>query len=507
MEKNKDLKLNSRSLAQTENHDQVNDLVINHEQVLESLLGQIKPIDFALKAGVATGDKIAKQDIVVIAIDSLIDLSKKHKWGILVQNSQVSVYNGAYWKIVEPPEVKQFLGKAASLMGFADLKSRYHTFVDDLYKQFQSAGYTPQRAVFRENIKINFKNGTLEIMQNGKLYFREFVAEDYFFYQLAFDYDPSATTKVFKQFVNRVLVDEKEQMILSEYCGYIFIRNSTLKLEKALILYGIGANGKSTFFEVLYALLQNENISTFSLQTLTNESGYQRAQIQNKLLNYASEIGVKMDSTIFKQLSSGEPVEARLPYGNPFIIENYAKLIFNTNELPKEVENNPAFFRRFIILSFDQTIPEAERDPEMAQKIINSELPGVFNWIIEGMKRLLDQKAFSDSPKSQRALEDYKRQSDSVAMMIAEINYHPGYNKSITLKKSYEYYKTYCADSGFKPCAINRYSDRLRKLGFAVERNKHGNLLFFENFLNDDASDTLSTPLNDQNEDDEIWQL
>jgi putative DNA primase/helicase len=60
---------------------------------------------------------------------------------------------------------------------------------------------------------------------------------------------------------------------------------------------------------------------------------------------------------------------------NPYINEDYAKLIFNTNELPRDVEHNPAFFRRFIILGFDQTITEGERDPELAKKIIESELP------------------------------------------------------------------------------------------------------------------------------------
>jgi putative DNA primase/helicase len=175
---------------------------------------------------------------------------------------------------------------------------------------------------------INFRNGTLVINEKGEYTFRDFDPNDFLFYQLSFDFDPNAGVDLFDKFLKRVLIDEKDRMILAEYAGYIFLRNRTLKLEKSLILYGTGANGKSTFFEILYALLGKENITTFSLHTLTNETGYQRAQIQNKLLNYASEISVKMDSAVFKQLSSGEPVEARLPYSNPFIMEEYAKMIF-----------------------------------------------------------------------------------------------------------------------------------------------------------------------------------
>ena len=84
--------------------------------------------------------------------------------------------------------------------------------------------------------------------------------------------------------------------------------------------------------------------------------------IANKLVNYASEISGKLETSIFKQLVSGEPVEARLPYGKPFSITGYAKLIFNCNELPKDVEQTRGYFRRFLIIPFEVTIPEAEQD-------------------------------------------------------------------------------------------------------------------------------------------------
>ena len=95
-----------------------------------------------------------------------------------------------------------------------------------------------------------------------------------------------------------------------------------------------------------------------------------RAMIANKLVNYASEINGKVEASIFKQLVSGEPVEARLPYGNPFIMSDYAKLIFNCNDLPRDVEQTEAYFRRFLIIPFNVTIPEHVQDKQLAKKII-----------------------------------------------------------------------------------------------------------------------------------------
>jgi len=123
---------------------------------------------------------------------------------------------------------------------------------------------------------------------------------------------------------------------LAEFVGYVFAPN--LKLEKSLFLYGSGANGKSVFFDIISALLGTQNVSNYSIDTLCEPNGYYRAMIANKLLNYSSEIGKRFEVDKFKQLSSGEPVEARLPYGEPFQIRNYARMVFNANQLPKDIE-------------------------------------------------------------------------------------------------------------------------------------------------------------------------
>ena len=62
------------------------------------------------------------------------------------------------------------------------------------------------------------------------------------------------------------------------------------------------------------------------MQSLTNDNGYYRAMIANKLVNYASEINGKLIASLFKQLVSGEPVEARLPYGRPFTLTSMQSL-------------------------------------------------------------------------------------------------------------------------------------------------------------------------------------
>ena len=244
-----------------------------------------------------------------------------------------------------------------------------------------------------------------------------------------------------------------------------------------LILYGTGANGKSVFFEIINALLGFQNVSNYSLQSLTNENGYYRAKIANKLVNYASEINGKLETDIFKLIASGEPIEARLPYGEPFILNEYAKLIFNCNELPKDVEHTNAFFRRFLIIGFDVTIPEANQDKQLANNIIQNELSGVFNWILKGLERLLEQKNFSKCEAVENARSNYEIQSDSVKLFIDEFEYRTSTDYT-TIKTLYDQYKVFCLDDGYRPVKKSNFMKRLEHYKIIVKRIDIGNVAY-----------------------------
>jgi len=453
--------------------DSTGPTVIEHSSVLAALLTELKPIDFKQVAKLPEEAYASQRHYVILTIEQILEIAKQNYWALCVSDSTVYVYNGAYWKPLQKSELQQFLGEAAEKLGMPLFDSRYHAFRGDLMKQFVSHAYLPKPQRKGGQVLVNLENGTFVISPEQQ-YLRPFDRSDFLTYQLTFSYAPGAEAPLFRAYLNRVLPDEKQQRVLSEYIGYVFIRQHTLKLEKSLILYGGGANGKSVFFEVITAMLGAENVSHYSLQSLTNESGYQRAKLKDKLLNYASEISPHMDSTIFKQLVSQEPVECRLPYNEPFILEDYGKLIFNSNSLPKDVEQNEAFFRRFIILHFGVTIPEEERDPELANKIIKSEMAGVFNWVLEGLHRLLQQRKFTYSEAAEKTVDDYRRQSDSVQLFLEDKGYIKDLEKKTALKVMYHEYKNFCVESGYKACSLKVFAERLRNLRFDLDRKNSG---------------------------------
>lgn len=421
--------------------------------------------------------KLNTKHFLVLAIENVLKVAEQNKWGLCKNHDFIYLFNGAYWTNIDKEAFQKFLGEAAEKMNVAKFSARYYQFREQLFKQFLATAYLPTPEPPKDVVFINLKNGTFEINPTGtKL--RPFNRTDFITYQLPFDYNPMAKAPLFEAYLNKVLPDKQRQQILAEYLAYVFISPSTLKLEKTLLLYGTGANGKSVFFEIVNALLGAENVSSYSLQSLTNDTGYFRAKLANKLVNYASEINGSLETAVFKQLVSGEPVEARLPYGEPFTLSNYAKLIFNCNALPKDVEHTNAYFRRFLIIQFDVTIPEAEQDKQLSQKIISGELSGVFNWVLEGLNRLLEQKRFTDCEAVHLALEQYQTQSDSVKLYIDDKGYQKSCEEYKLIKELYQDYRSFCMEDGFKPVNKPNFIKRIQSCGFLIERRNIGNIAF-----------------------------
>lgn len=448
-------------------------------EILKRLLAKVSYVDFHKLAGIEEDKKVPHGTFQILTVEEILRLAVEHNWGLCCFQAGTYIYNGAYWSYISEDDLKSFLGKAAERMSVNKFHARHFRFRENLLKQFFTLSHLPSPVKSRDVVLINLINGTFEISVKGTK-IKEFDRNDFIRYQLPFEFNPSIKALKFMAYINRVLPDLDSQKILAEYLAYIFIPNTRLdlKLEKTLLLFGPGANGKSVFFDITNALLGPENISSYSLQSLTGESGYFRAKLGDKLLNYASEISGKLETALFKQMISGEPIEARLPYRDPIILDQYARLIFNCNELPKDIEHTPAYFRRFLIIPFDVTIPEEEQNKGLASEIIKEELSGVFNWILEGLNRLLRQQNFSYSEAVNQQIELYRKESDSVKMYLEDKGFSPSATEYELIKEIYTQYRAFCLDDGYKPVNKTNFIKRLKSSGIIVERKSQGNVAF-----------------------------
>lgn len=444
--------------------------VLAHSEILDAILNSLEPLDFWEVAGLRKpsekdkGDTIPQKHLLVMVVNEILAKVKDEHFDLARKNDFIFAFNGASWKELDREVIKNFLGRAAAKMSVLSLEAQHYKFKNELYNQFLDSAYFKPVEPPKGSVLINLQNGTFEITEKSQ-FLRKFAAADFLTYQLPFEFDPNAECPLFDAYLKKVLPETELQNLVAEFLGYVFTKG--LKMEKALLLYGSGANGKSVLFDVMNALLGKESISNFSLSNLLEE--HNRALIAHKLLNYGSEINATKTRDEFKNLVSTEPIQARLKYGNSFTMEHYAKLMFNCNELPKDFDHSNAYFRRLLIIPFRVTIPDPEQDNALADKIINGELPGVFNWIIEGLRRLLKTKKFTASQIVKDTVESYKRESDSVACFIGESSYKPSATDYVLLQTLYADYRTFCTGDGASALKKSNFKQRLKSNGFQVD--------------------------------------
>jgi putative DNA primase/helicase len=447
------------------------------DRILEELLQHIKADSPAAAGGLDEGIVLSDKDLVVITSDFVKKIAKQHDWDIAEYQGGFIAFNGQYWVKIGTDELRDFLGKAAENIGVKSLTAKHFSFRNALVNQFTHSAYFKTTDATPNETKINLCNGTY-VVNKDRQYLKPYDKDDFMMYKLGFPYDENAEAPLFMKYLNEVLPIKEKQDVLAEFIGYTFIKNSVLKLEKAAILLGSGANGKSVFFDIITGLLGNENMSYVSLQTLTNPNSYSKPLLADKLLNYASEISTKMDTTEFKTLISGEPIAVRQIREKSFILSNYARFMFNANELPSDVEHNHGFFRRFLIIEFDQTIAKEKMDIGLANKIRDTELSGVFNWVLSGLTRLLVQQNFSKCPQIDEAVLNFKKESDSVNLFIEDSGYNTSTSEKMPLKTLYEQFRAYCKESYYQNISNKAFSKRLKNYGYQIERLSAGRFVF-----------------------------
>lgn len=422
---------------------------------------------------------ISSEDKFIILIDQLSYLLKFHEIRIAVfDDGACRIYSkvNKYWKKVNEGIVTKFMIEAAIKVGIGKVESQRKTLVEKMKFHFNEKFRIerPERDV--NCIRIPLQNCVVEI-KKGQIVTREHNYSDYLTYILPFDYEASASPKQFLEFLDVSLPEKEAQALLAEVIGLIFAPH--INLELLPILQGPGRTGKSTLMKILSAMLGEENIASFTLSELAGKASscaYHRAELPNYLLNWSSEMGGRdCDPEMVKKIISREPVEGRSPYGKPFTVRNYCPSFFNVNELPA-VENTTATWRRLCIIPFHNVVPGDKVDVGLADRIINTELPGVLNWVLSGLTRLMkNNQKLTKSKLCEDVKAILKMENNPVEAFIQFNNYvkTTSGKEYMMAKTLYTQFVEFASENGFKASNMSSttFYRRLENLGFVVDRN------------------------------------
>lgn len=373
----------------------------------------------------------------------------------------VYVFDQTHWKLLMPQIFKDFVNSCAEKIGLPENIAKQPSFMNRLYETVAfRVAHSRNRYEQKGTVSINMQNGTLVVKQGEDVVLRLHNREDFFRYSLPYPYMPEAECPKFHKFLDEVLPEAEAQALLGEYIGYCLTNN--IKCEKMLALYGYGSNGKSVLLDIIEMLFGSDNVSNVSLQELT-EDAERLSMIENKMVNISHESDRELNASKLKMIVSHEPVTVRELYVGSHTMYNYANLITSFNILPM-AENTHGFYRRFIIVPFNVTIAKEKVDVNLSKKLAE-ELPGILNWVLEGLRRFIaNGYTFTDSRLCNDALQKYILSSDNVRLFVndqCEMNsLYPEQGKVL-----YEKYRTFCYNEGLKAVGKTKFYDRLESLG------------------------------------------
>ena len=230
-----------------------------------------------------------------------------------------------------------------------------------------------------------------------------------------YDYNASAGCPLWDAFLSEVLPDESERMVLREFFGMCYLDRSFLSVEKFAIFVGCGANGKSVIFEVMKRVFGYDSVSTLDTHQLCD--GKMLPYVKGARLNFSPDLAVQKGfGSALKALASGQDVTGRRIYGDAEKVK-CPPLCFALNEMPQFHDVTPAFFRRLLVFGFDVRIPPERQDRRLVGRICERDIPGIFNWVLEGRRRLLTNGgAFTPCPRMDEALDRLR----GVAVALSE---------------------------------------------------------------------------------------
>ena len=294
---------------------------------------------------------------------------------------------------------------------------------------------------------INIRNGLYNVLEN-KL--EEHTPEYCSTIQLGINYDKGADCPRFRKFLDESMGGDTGQVaLIQEMLGYFLIPVNSA--QKCFLIVGVAAAGKSVLLRVLNdILLGKENVSNVPWQAIGDR--FKTAELFGKLANIFADLPTRNidDNGIFKALVGEDYLTVEKKNKDPFSFLSTSRLIFSCNSIPKNYgDRSEGFYRRLIIIRFNNTVPPDKRDPHLLDRF-RDEADGIFQFALEGLHRLIGNHfVFSVTDANIKELQQYREDSDSVLSFIKECcEVSAGYSVGST--DLFNGYKAYCEDCGLK---------------------------------------------------------
>ena len=310
-----------------------------------------------------------------------------------------------------------------------------------LHRTFQKPG--------RPSNRIPFVNGYLDTRSMKLVIDLNYVRDNKILNYQRFEYDPNARCPTFETVLSQMFSEEngdRKKKALLQYFAYCFIPDN---YQKALFLYGKGANGKSTLLDVNKFFFHNH--AEIELHDLSDQNALLALANASMVYSHEGEFSTKSMSN-FKKITEGKPVLVNKKYVDKFLMEIDCKLIIATNESPPLSKSDIALRRRMLVIDMVSDFRGRE-DFQLLSKL-RTETPGIFNLIIKELPHILNNGGFEYNYLDSVDMSSHKQVMKEYIRTLIER--FPGQN--LRFEVVYNEYDQICESLKRAPIAKNTFS-------------------------------------------------
>jgi putative DNA primase/helicase len=238
---------------------------------------------------------------------------------------------------------------------------------------------------------INCANGELWLTPDGGVELQSHQPRSFLRHCLNVAYDPSARCPEYDRALRGIFGAAKKPEALirhwHELVGYIIQPRRHLPIIP--ILFGRGDNGKTKLMHTVMQLLGPALVHAQRVEDL-DKSRFAMGNLCGKFLFVDDDVraGARLPDGILKTISEGKQVTGELKFGPVFNFVVRAVPVLLCNNIPLLADLSYGMLRRLMVIPFDRTFTEMDKDPNLFDRIVAHELPGVLNRALEGYQRL-----------------------------------------------------------------------------------------------------------------------
>lgn len=283
---------------------------------------------------------------------------------------------------------------------------------------------------------IPVKNGVVNL-RTGE--FRERYKFDYFTFELNINWKGlDYSTIDIKKFIDDIMLDNENMVnYLQKLLGYSI--TGYTNLQKFVILWGNGGNGKGILQNLLMSLMgnyyrqvSNDVIIESGKGSNPNSASPHLMHLLGARLAFVDEsgLGAKLNETFVKNVTGGSNINARPLYGKMITFKPTFHLFLLTNNKP-EINVDDSTKRRVILIPFLAEFREAsdcnKNNPRHKQKndnieaLLMSNLDQLLTWIVQGSIKYFNE-GLGELPKEIiNATNEYMNENDELGNFLNNV--------------------------------------------------------------------------------------